>query len=83
MKLADVTSCQRFAETLQRRISSRTTVTHLKAPYQPFCMFEPNIFSFHTCNFTDNHFPKHATGTVNYKCFSYLPGLHWFQFILY
>ncbi|KAF7641722.1 hypothetical protein LDENG_00273880 [Lucifuga dentata] len=28
----------------------------LKGLYQLFCMFEPNIFSFHTCNITDNHF---------------------------
>ncbi|KAF7643509.1 hypothetical protein LDENG_00238140 [Lucifuga dentata] len=26
-----------------------------------FCMFEPNIFNFHTCNVTDNHFPKDKT----------------------
>ncbi|KAF7646251.1 hypothetical protein LDENG_00190900 [Lucifuga dentata] len=37
----------------------------LKGPYHPFCMFEPNIFNFHTRNVTDNHFPKHTTGTVN------------------
>ncbi|KAF7668208.1 hypothetical protein LDENG_00028570 [Lucifuga dentata] len=36
-----------------------------KGPYHPFCMFEPNIFNFHTCNVTDNHFPKHTTGTLN------------------
>ncbi|KAF7664883.1 hypothetical protein LDENG_00163290 [Lucifuga dentata] len=38
-------------------------------------MFEPNIFNFHTCNVTDNHFPKHTTGTVNFS------DCHWFQFI--
>ncbi|KAF7642804.1 hypothetical protein LDENG_00250400 [Lucifuga dentata] len=21
--------------------------THIKGPYHPFCMFEPNIFNFH------------------------------------
>ncbi|KAF7646660.1 hypothetical protein LDENG_00184180 [Lucifuga dentata] len=36
-----------------------------KGPYYPICMFEPNIFNFHTYNVTDNHFPKHTTGTVN------------------
>ncbi|KAF7643529.1 hypothetical protein LDENG_00237820 [Lucifuga dentata] len=34
---------------------------NLKGPYHPFCMFEPNIFSFHTCYITDNHFPKDKT----------------------
>ncbi|KAF7646411.1 hypothetical protein LDENG_00188290, partial [Lucifuga dentata] len=29
-----------------------------EGPYHPFCMFEPNIFNFHTCYVTDNHFPK-------------------------
>ncbi|KAF7641619.1 hypothetical protein LDENG_00276050 [Lucifuga dentata] len=29
--------------------------------YHPFCMFEPNIFNFHTCYITDNHFPKDKT----------------------
>ncbi|KAF7643954.1 hypothetical protein LDENG_00230510 [Lucifuga dentata] len=36
-----------------------------KGPYHPFCKFEPNIFNFYTCNITDNHFPKHTTGTMN------------------
>ncbi|KAF7644833.1 hypothetical protein LDENG_00214930 [Lucifuga dentata] len=27
----------------------------------PFYMFEPNIFSFHTCYVTDNHSPKDKT----------------------
>ncbi|KAF7644951.1 hypothetical protein LDENG_00213160 [Lucifuga dentata] len=34
------------------------TNNFIKGPYRPFCMFEPNIFTFHTCNVTDNHFPK-------------------------
>ncbi|KAF7646182.1 hypothetical protein LDENG_00192000 [Lucifuga dentata] len=34
----------------------------VKGRYRPFCMFEPNIFNFHTLNITDNHFPKHTTG---------------------
>ncbi|KAF7644694.1 hypothetical protein LDENG_00217430 [Lucifuga dentata] len=34
----------------------------VKGPYRLFCMFEPDIFNFHT--FTDNHFPKHTTGMV-------------------
>ncbi|KAF7647653.1 hypothetical protein LDENG_00168870 [Lucifuga dentata] len=25
-----------------------------KGPSHPFCMFEPNIFNFHTCYVTDN-----------------------------
>ncbi|KAF7646885.1 hypothetical protein LDENG_00181050, partial [Lucifuga dentata] len=33
-------------------------LTVFKGPYHPFRMFEPNIIS-------DNHFPKHTTGTVN------------------
>ncbi|KAF7647769.1 hypothetical protein LDENG_00167040 [Lucifuga dentata] len=33
----------------------------LKGPYHPFCMFEPDIFNFHTCYVTDNHFPKDKT----------------------
>ncbi|KAF7651480.1 hypothetical protein LDENG_00110680 [Lucifuga dentata] len=33
--------------------------------YCPFCLFEPNIFNFHTRNITDNYFSKHTTGTVN------------------
>ncbi|KAF7648878.1 hypothetical protein LDENG_00150630 [Lucifuga dentata] len=28
-------------------------MTHVKGPYRAFCMFEHNIFSFHTCNVTD------------------------------
>ncbi|KAF7644843.1 hypothetical protein LDENG_00214610, partial [Lucifuga dentata] len=26
----------------------------VKGPYHPFCMFEPDIFNFHTRNVTDN-----------------------------
>ncbi|KAF7645363.1 hypothetical protein LDENG_00205910 [Lucifuga dentata] len=37
----------------------------INGPYHSFCMFEPNIFNFHTCNITDNHFPKHTTGTTS------------------
>ncbi|KAF7645224.1 hypothetical protein LDENG_00208100 [Lucifuga dentata] len=33
----------------------------LSLPIPRFCMFEPNIFSFHTCYVTDNHFPKDKT----------------------
>ncbi|KAF7643459.1 hypothetical protein LDENG_00239220 [Lucifuga dentata] len=33
----------------------------IKGPYHSFCMFEPNIFNFHTCYVTDNHFPKDKT----------------------
>ncbi|KAF7652134.1 hypothetical protein LDENG_00100880 [Lucifuga dentata] len=33
----------------------------LKGLYRPFCMFEPNIFNFHTCYVTDKHFPKDKT----------------------
>ncbi|KAF7655664.1 hypothetical protein LDENG_00052740 [Lucifuga dentata] len=40
-------------------------ISWIKGPYQLFCMFEPNRFNFHTCNVTDNHFPKHTTGTLN------------------
>ncbi|KAF7644538.1 hypothetical protein LDENG_00220490 [Lucifuga dentata] len=39
----------------------QTNSYQLKGPYQPFCMFEPNTFSFHTCYVTDNHFPKDKT----------------------
>ncbi|KAF7664887.1 hypothetical protein LDENG_00162570, partial [Lucifuga dentata] len=59
-----------------------------KGLYHPFCIFEPNIFYFHTCKITDNHFPKQTTGMVRF-CFvlfffpTYLPDCHWFQFILY
>ncbi|KAF7657971.1 hypothetical protein LDENG_00019860 [Lucifuga dentata] len=35
--------------------------SRFKGPYRPFCMFEPNIFSFHTCYVTDSHFPKDET----------------------
>ncbi|KAF7644382.1 hypothetical protein LDENG_00222850 [Lucifuga dentata] len=36
-------------------------VIECNGPYHPFCMFEPNIFNFHTCYVTDNHFPKDKT----------------------
>ncbi|KAF7641834.1 hypothetical protein LDENG_00270830 [Lucifuga dentata] len=36
-------------------------LTSVERPYHPFCMFEPNIFSVHTCYVTDNHFPKDKT----------------------
>ncbi|KAF7650122.1 hypothetical protein LDENG_00130980 [Lucifuga dentata] len=45
--------------------TNKYKVFGLKGPYRPFCMFEPNIFNFHTRNVTDNHFLKHTTGTVN------------------
>ncbi|KAF7642152.1 hypothetical protein LDENG_00263500, partial [Lucifuga dentata] len=45
---------------------SQINLWTLETTIQPFCMIEPNIFNtFHTCNVTDNHFPKHTTGTVN------------------
>ncbi|KAF7648417.1 hypothetical protein LDENG_00157360 [Lucifuga dentata] len=36
------------------------TASHksFKGPYHPFSMFEPHIFSFHTCYVTDNHFQR-------------------------
>ncbi|KAF7648590.1 hypothetical protein LDENG_00154330 [Lucifuga dentata] len=38
-------------------------VCNLKGPlpYHTFCMFDPNIFNFHTTKVTDNHFPKDKT----------------------
>ncbi|KAF7644174.1 hypothetical protein LDENG_00226460 [Lucifuga dentata] len=48
------------------RLNSDFPVTKFfKGSYWPFCMFEPDIFNFHTCNITDNHFPEHTTGTAN------------------
>ncbi|KAF7650567.1 hypothetical protein LDENG_00123730, partial [Lucifuga dentata] len=38
----------------------------VKGSYRPFCMFEPNIFNFYTCNIIDNHLPKHTAETVNF-----------------
>ncbi|KAF7642443.1 hypothetical protein LDENG_00257680 [Lucifuga dentata] len=42
-------------------LSSYSNYNPVKGPYHPFSMFEPNIFSFHTCYVTDNHFPKDKT----------------------
>ncbi|KAF7645547.1 hypothetical protein LDENG_00202450, partial [Lucifuga dentata] len=32
------------------RVSVQCLDSCFKGPYQPFCMFEPNIFNFHTYN---------------------------------
>ncbi|KAF7641197.1 hypothetical protein LDENG_00289370, partial [Lucifuga dentata] len=42
-----------------------TVWNNLKDHTTHFACLSPNIFNFHTCNVTDNHFPKHTTGTVN------------------
>ncbi|KAF7642439.1 hypothetical protein LDENG_00257860 [Lucifuga dentata] len=66
MRFNKVKFCKnRFLLYNGRNVCSKITNSPVKRPYHPFYMFEPNIFYFHTCNVTDNHFPKHTTGTVN------------------
>ncbi|KAF7667060.1 hypothetical protein LDENG_00082100 [Lucifuga dentata] len=47
--------------TVEMQIHGRNIYFLFKGPYHPFCMFEPNIFNFHTCYVTDNHSPKDKT----------------------
>ncbi|KAF7642280.1 hypothetical protein LDENG_00260850 [Lucifuga dentata] len=47
--------------TFQQMSSNHHKFVTVKGPYHPFCMFEPNMFSFHTYYVTDNHFPKDKT----------------------
>ncbi|KAF7641047.1 hypothetical protein LDENG_00297910 [Lucifuga dentata] len=67
--------CQPFSKTLNRILGFsilpkspnlsksyvQLHVGHVEGPYHRFCMFEPNIFNFHTCYVTNNHFPKDKT----------------------
>ncbi|KAF7648933.1 hypothetical protein LDENG_00150000 [Lucifuga dentata] len=55
--------CQTFQNKMYFLLISPCSKSTLwvKGPYHPFNMSEPNIFSFHTCYITNNHFPKHKT----------------------
>ncbi|KAF7648414.1 hypothetical protein LDENG_00157280, partial [Lucifuga dentata] len=65
-----VSAWQKLCQLLSNEIKFPSNF--LKGPYHLSCMFEPNIFNFHTCDVTNNHFPKHTTRMVNLKMF-FLP----------